>query len=71
MSSNHNMIKIGEKRILKKPTFLYKGVLILQNSLVEIINIEKENSNEYYTIQYIDKEGNPIIIKGIKKEDLE
>lgn len=71
MSSNNQIIKIGEKRILKKPTFLYNGVLILQNSLVEIIDIKKENSNESYTIQYIDKEGNPIIIKGIKKEDLE
>ncbi len=62
---------IGEKKILKKPTFIYKGVLILQNSLVEIIDVQKENHTEIYTIQYIDKEGNPHIIPNIKKEDLE
>ncbi|MFN3604842.1 MAG: hypothetical protein ACK4UJ_09040 [Leptonema sp. (in: bacteria)] len=58
--------------ILKKPTFLYQGILILQNSLVEILEVnKKENSVELYTVQYIDKEGNPIIIPNIRKDELE
>lgn len=64
-------MKIGERKVLKKPTFIYNGVIILQNSIVEILEIQMEKQNELYTIRYIDKEGNSIIIPNIKKEELE
>lgn len=65
------MYKIGEQKILKKPTFLYKGVFIFQNSPVLIKEIKQEENEIYYSIEYIDREGNTIIIENIKEEELE
>jgi hypothetical protein len=65
------MHKIGEQKILKKPTFLYKGVFIFQNSLVYIKDIQKKDKEVLYTVEYIDKEGNPLIIENIKENELE
>ncbi len=60
-------MKIGDKAKLIKKTFMHKGVFILSNSLVEIVELQ----NETYSISYSDKEGHPHFIEGIKKEDLE
>jgi hypothetical protein len=65
------MHKIGEQKILKKPTFLYKGVFIFQNSFVYIKDIQKKDKEILYTVEYIDKEGNPLIIENIKENELE
>lgn len=65
------MYKIGEQKILKKPTFLYKGVFIFQNSPVLIKEIKQKEDGVYYSIEYIDREGNSIIIENIKQEELE
>jgi len=65
------MHKIGEQKILKKPTFLYKGVFIFQNSFVYIKDIQKKDKEVLYTVEYIDKEGNPLIIENIKENELE
>ncbi len=61
-----NLLKVGEKRKLIRPTFLYKGMFVLQGSIVEIKAIEPELKVEWY-----DREGNPHILTGIVPEDLE
>lgn len=46
-------MKVGDKvRIIKK-TFLHKGIIVHQNSLVEIVDINSSS----VTVAYIDKEG--------------
>ncbi len=63
--------KIGEQKILKRPTFLYKGIFIFQNSPVLIKDIKQKEEGIFYSVEYIDREGNPIIIENIKHEELE
>lgn len=60
-------MKIGDKVKLVKKTFMHKGVFILTNSIVEIVDLKEDN----FSISYADKEGHPHFIEGIKKEDLE
>lgn len=60
-------MNIGDKVKLIKKTFMHKGVFILSNSIVEIVDIIGEN----YNISYADKEGHPHFIENIKKADLE
>lgn len=62
--------QVGEQKILKKPTFIYKGVIVLQNSPVRIKAIVQKGTETFYTIEYIDKEGNIMLIENIKQEEL-
>ncbi|MCS7204582.1 MAG: hypothetical protein NZ853_02680 [Leptospiraceae bacterium] len=64
------MIQIGEQKKLIKPTFLYKGVIIFQNSLVIVKDIRKNDDEITYVVEYIDREGNPILVEGIKESEL-
>ncbi|EHQ05646.1 MAG: hypothetical protein F9K24_05615 [Leptonema illini] len=57
----------GEQRFLKKPTFLFKGIFVLQGSPVLIQKVEGESIH----VLYRDKEGFEHVIPGLKKEDLE
>ncbi len=65
------MFSVGEQKILKKKTFLYKGVLVFQNSPVIIKKIDKINNEILYTVEYIDREGNRMDIENIKENELE
>jgi hypothetical protein len=57
----------GEQRILKKATFLFKGIFVLQGSPVVIDRVD----GDIVQIRYRDKEGFEHVIPGLKKEDLE
>ena len=46
----------GDMVKITKPTYLYKGVFILQNSIVEILAITDINTAN---VLYRDREGNP------------
>ncbi|GIX41872.1 MAG: hypothetical protein KatS3mg129_1605 [Leptospiraceae bacterium] len=63
--------KKGEQKILRKPTFLYKGVFVFQNSPVIVKDIIQTKNEVYYIVEYIDKEGNKMLIENIKEEELE
>lgn len=65
------MYKKGEQKILKKNTFLYNGVFVFQNSPVVIKDIKQKEDGIYYIVEYIDREGNPLLIENIKHEELQ
>ncbi len=61
-------IEIGKNYILKRPSFLLKGVIVQQNSTVEV---KRSDDDHTYTVIYIDKEGFSHEILNIKPEELE
>ena len=61
-------IEIGKTYILKRPSFLLKGVIVQQNSKVEV---KKSDDDHTYSVNYIDKEGFSHEISNIKSEELE
>lgn len=63
--SQESLPRLGERRRLARPTFLYKGMFVLQGSAVEIKALEPELKVEWY-----DREGNPHILSGISLKDL-
>ena len=58
-------LKIGERRTLKRATFLYKGIFVIQGSTVEIKKI-----GEKLTVLWHDREGNPHLLKDIEAHEL-
>lgn len=58
-------LKVGDRKILNKKTFLYQGIFVIQGSSVEIVELGEE-----ITVLWNDKEGNPHNITGIKAEEL-
>jgi hypothetical protein len=59
-------VKEGDQVKLVKKTFLYDGIFILTNSLVEIAEIHKDGIN----VVYNDREGHPHVIKNLQESDL-
>ncbi len=59
-------LKLGDRFILKRPTFLYKGIFVLQGSTVEIKEIGPK-----ITVEWYDREGNPHLIDNIQPKELE
>ena len=60
-------IEPGKSYKLTKPTFLYQGVLINQNSVVDVKSIDEDGT---CTILYLDRENLPHDIPGIRVDDL-
>lgn len=60
-------LEIGKHYQLIRSTFLYQGILILQKSKVELIEVHADKS---LTVLYLDKEGNPHNISGFNPSDL-
>lgn len=60
-------MKKGDKAKLKKNTFLFQGIFVLTNSIVEIAEVTEEG----YQVVYNDKEGFPHIIPNLKESELE
>jgi hypothetical protein len=60
-------LKVGDQVKLIKKTFMFNGVFILTNSIVEILDIDENG----YHVSYSDKEGHPHFIKNLKETDLE
>ena len=59
-------IQIGDKKTLKRPTFLHNGIFVLQDSSVEVKAL-----GETFVVEWHDKEGNPHLLKGIQLDELE
>lgn len=59
-------IEIGKSYTLIRPTFIYNGVIIIQNSSVEVL----EKNENICKVLYIDREGQPQHIDGITTSDL-
>ncbi len=67
MSEKNKELKIGDRKILKKPTFLYKGIFVLTGSTVEVKSISPT-----LVVEWHDREGNPHLLESIiKMEELE
>ena len=58
-------LKTGQQKILKRPTFLHKGIFVIQGSTVEIKEV-----GEKITVLWHDREGNPHLIEGIQAHEL-
>lgn len=61
-------LKVGDQKVLNRPTFLHEGIFVIQGSPVEILEIT--DGSDGIIIQYLDKEGHPHTLKGIKEEEL-
>ena len=61
-------IELNKSYKFTRPTFLLKGVFVLQNSKVEP---QEVNDDGTYKILYIDREGFQQIIEDAKAEELE
>ena len=59
-------LKRGERKILNRPTFLYKGIFVIQGSSVIVQKQEGEN----VTVEWMDREGNPHLLNNIRLEEL-
>lgn len=57
----------GEERRLKRPTFLYNGIFVIQGSVVIVRKVEGDSVE----IEYRDREGLLHLIPNLRKEDLE
>ena len=59
-------MEVGTHKKLNKPTFLYKGIFVIQGSTVEI----KEINDDKLKVLWHDKEGNPHILENIQRDEL-
>ena len=60
-----NSLKLGDRKVLNRPTFLYKGIFVIQGSTVEVKEIA-----DRITVEWLDKEGNPHLLYDIAPEEL-
>jgi hypothetical protein len=51
-------LKVGDKVKLVRKTFMHKGIFVLTNSIVEIVEITEAG----FHVIYNDKEGNPHVL---------
>ena len=58
-------LKPGERKVLNRPTFLYKGIFVIQGSTVEIKEL-----GEKITVQWHDREGNPHLLDDVEAHEL-
>lgn len=61
-------LAVGDERILNRPTFLFQGIFVNQGITVKIMEITE--GDDGIIVQFLDKEGYPHILKGIKNEEL-
>jgi len=59
-------LKPGDDKILNRPTFLHQGIFVIQGTSVRVMEI----TNDGIVVQFLDREGHPHILKGIKEEEL-
>jgi hypothetical protein len=59
-------LKPGDRKTLNRRTFLHQGIFVLQGTTVEI----KEVKSDEIVIEFLDREGFPHIVSGIKAEEL-
>ncbi len=59
-------MKVGEKRKLLRQTFLHQGVFVIQNSMVIISSIKKDN----ITVEWRDQEGQAHLLAGVTADEL-
>ncbi len=59
-------LKPGDRKTLNRRTFLHQGIFVLQGTTVEI----KEVKSDEIVIEFMDREGFPHIVSGIKADEL-
>lgn len=59
-------LKPGDRKTLNRRTFLHQGIFVLQGTTVEV----KEVKSDEIVIEFLDREGFPHIVSGIKAEEL-
>lgn len=59
-------LKPGDRKTLNRRTFLHQGIFVLQGTTVEV----KEVKSDEIVIEFLDREGYPHIVSGIKAEEL-
>ena len=60
-------VKVGEERVLTRPTFLFEGIFVNTGITVQVMEITEADG---IIVQFLDKEGYPHTLKGIKPEEL-
>ena len=61
-------IKVGDEKILNRPTFLFQGIFVNQGIQVKIMEVT--DGEDDIIVQFLDREGFPHILKGVKSEEL-
>ena len=59
-------VQVGEDRILNRPTFLFQGIFVNQGTQVRVM----EATAEGLSVQFLDKEGFPHVLNGVRAEEL-
>jgi hypothetical protein len=59
-------LKPGDRKTLNRRTFLHQGIFVLQGTTVEV----KEVKSDEIVIEFMDREGFPHIVSGIKADEL-
>lgn len=61
-----SQLQAGDKKILNRKTFLHQGIFVLQGTTVEV----KEVRADDVVIEFMDREGNPHLLEGIRPDEL-
>ncbi|MEQ9365142.1 MAG: hypothetical protein RIF32_12910 [Leptospirales bacterium] len=63
---NEASLKIGDRKVLNRPTFLHNGIFVFQGCTVTI----REIAEDGVTVEFIDREGNPNLLPGVQSAEL-
>lgn len=57
---------MGQSRILNRPTFLFQGIFVNQGTTVRVIEVTADGC----AVEFLDKEGHPHTLNGVRAEEL-
>ena len=58
----------GETRRLNRPTFLHNGIFVMQGIQV---TVKGQDAEGLFQVEYIDREGHPHLLDGVRADELE
>ena len=59
-------INVGDRKTLNRPTFLHEGIFVLRGTPVKILSADGDS----ITVEFMDKEGFPHRLDGVKPDEL-
>ncbi len=59
-------VQVGDERVLNRPTFLFQGIFVNQGTRVRVMEVTSEG----YNVQFLDREGFPHVLTGVREEEL-